>query len=88
VNGVKIDRSFVRDLPADLDMSEIVRGILALARTLRLEVVAEGVETRGQRQLLCDMGCRQMQGYLFGRPGAAEECHRYLEEPALGIVGM
>jgi len=65
---LKIDQSFVRDLLTDPNDAAIARTILQLAQSLDLEVVAEGVETEGQKQLLEIMGCRAFQGYLFGRP--------------------
>jgi len=68
LDQLKIDQSFVRDVLDDPDDAAIVRTILTLAQSLDLTVVAEGVETRGQRDFLALNGCRQFQGYLFGRP--------------------
>ena len=68
LDQLKIDQSFVRDVLDDPDDAAIVRTILTLAQSLDLAVVAEGVETRGQRDFLALNGCRQFQGYLFGRP--------------------
>jgi PAS domain S-box-containing protein len=68
VTKLKIDRSFVSGLPGDRGAAEIVRTILALARSLNLEPLAEGVETEGQRQALQAMGCTQYQGFLLSRP--------------------
>lgn len=65
---LKIDQSFVRDLLTDPNDAAIAHTILQLAQSLGLEVVAEGVETQGQKQLLEVMGCTAFQGYLFGRP--------------------
>lgn len=65
---LKIDRSFVRDLHEDSNDAAIIRTILALGKSLDMEVVAEGVETVGQHEYLLNNGCRFFQGYLFGRP--------------------
>ena len=69
---LKIDRGFVRDLRRAGEDAAIVTSILALARALELDVVAEGVETREQRQQLVDLGCTYLQGYLLGRPMPAD----------------
>ena len=68
LNELKIDRSFVADLPGDAHAGAIVDAVLALAHTLDLQVVAEGVETRAQRDFLEAHGCRVFQGFLLGEP--------------------
>ncbi len=65
---LKIDQSFVRDLATDNSDRAIVHTIIAMARTLNLDVIAEGVETALQRQILCEKGCLHYQGYLYSRP--------------------
>lgn len=70
---VKIDRSFVDSLVQSVDKQTIVTAILALADGLNLDVVAEGVETEQQRNLLASMGCRYAQGFLFSKPLPPEE---------------
>ncbi|MCS6811123.1 MAG: bifunctional diguanylate cyclase/phosphodiesterase, partial [Tepidimonas sp.] len=69
---LKIDRSFVRDLLTDPNDAAIARTILQLAQSLEMEVVAEGVETAEQFEVLRAMGCRLFQGYHFGRPAPLE----------------
>jgi diguanylate cyclase (GGDEF)-like protein len=65
IDRLKIDRSFVRGLPGDASDAGIVHAIVNLGRALRLEVVAEGVETEAQRAFLAQSGCEQYQGFLF-----------------------
>ncbi len=72
-NRLKIDQSFVRDIAREPTRAAITRAVLAVAGELGLGVVAEGVETTEERDFLVELGCTRMQGYLFGRPVAAEE---------------
>jgi len=82
VDTLKIDRSFIRHLDTNGSDEAIVRAILALARNLRLRVVAEGVETPAQLQVLGRHGCEVAQGYYFSRPLPAGECRELLLELA------
>ncbi|MCW5659253.1 MAG: bifunctional diguanylate cyclase/phosphodiesterase [Burkholderiaceae bacterium] len=68
---IKIDRAFVADMATDADAKAIVAAVLTMARALGLRVVAEGVETPAQRDLLVQMGCDELQGYLFAKPMSA-----------------
>ena len=72
IDKLKIDRSFVEDLPHDLNDSAIVQAIINLAKSLRMVVIAEGVETRAQLDFLRSLSCEIYQGYLGGRPVDAE----------------
>jgi EAL domain-containing protein (putative c-di-GMP-specific phosphodiesterase class I) len=68
---LKIDRSFVTDVETSADARAIVDAVVKLAHALGLRVVAEGVENTRQQQILVDMGCDELQGYLFARPMTA-----------------
>jgi diguanylate cyclase (GGDEF)-like protein/PAS domain S-box-containing protein len=87
VNRVKIDQSFVRELLSHIRPVPIVRAIIAMAHSLRLEVLAEGVEEETQRVLLVAEGCDQAQGYLFGRPMPAEEFEQLLRPMSMPKAG-
>ena len=79
VETLKIDQSFVRELPASASSVAIVNTIIELAHGLAMTAVAEGVETTEQRQCLESLGCRVMQGFLFARPMPAAEFDRWLQ---------
>ena len=86
VSTVKIDRSFIMDLPGDKENEVLVQAIIAMAHGLRLEVIAEGVETIEQWEYLRSLKCDFVQGYYFGKPMPQEEFEEYLmgqlEKPA------
>ncbi len=79
ISRLKIDRSFVRDITTNTDDAAIAEIIIDIARTLKLNVIAEGVETRAQMQFLSFNNCVEMQGYLFSRPVRADEFARQLK---------
>jgi diguanylate cyclase (GGDEF)-like protein/PAS domain S-box-containing protein len=81
---VKIDRSFVSGLPDDRDDAAITQAVVAMAHSLALEVVAEGVETAAQLDFLRRLGCDGAQGYLIGRPMPAAQLQRQLPGAADG----
>jgi diguanylate cyclase (GGDEF)-like protein/PAS domain S-box-containing protein len=78
VDRLKIDRSFVHDIPRDANDVAIVRAIVTLGHSLNLSVVAEGVETQAQLELLTSIGCDEMQGFLYSAPGTASELQTML----------
>ena len=78
IDTLKIDRSFVRDLTEDPDAAAISASVIALAHSLKIDVVAEGVETEQQRYLLRSQNCDHMQGHLFSRALSAAECELML----------
>jgi EAL domain-containing protein (putative c-di-GMP-specific phosphodiesterase class I) len=82
LDQIKIDQSFVRDLAFDSDDQAIVSTIIAMAKSLGMSVIAEGVETQEQRQYLLQQGCTHYQGYLFGQPVALEQFEQLLKESA------
>lgn len=80
LNTLKIDRSFLQDIPKSIQDMEIVQAIIVMAHTLHLEVVTEGVETFEQYQFLEDHGCDFVQGYLLSRPVPLAELRPVLDE--------
>ncbi|MFK5970827.1 MAG: EAL domain-containing protein [Candidatus Marithrix sp.] len=82
VNSLKIDRSFVKDIPIDNDDAAITKAIIALAHSLRLYVIAEGVETLEQLEFLQNQQCEIIQGYYFSMPLCAEDMTKMLEDVA------
>jgi len=86
VDYLKIDRSFVRDLVTDMSDLAIVGAIIAMARHLHIEVVAEGIEGWQQLEKLRQLGCHLAQGYLLAKPVPEEQCRRYLSGLPLDLT--
>ncbi|HEX3843850.1 MAG TPA: EAL domain-containing protein [Steroidobacteraceae bacterium] len=86
VDYLKIDRSFVRDLVTDMSDLAIVEAIIAMARHLNIEVVAEGIEGWQQLEKLRQLGCTYAQGFLLARPVPFEQCRRYLNGIPLDLT--
>jgi EAL domain-containing protein (putative c-di-GMP-specific phosphodiesterase class I) len=86
IDALKIDRSFVSRLEVDPENREIVRTIVTLAQNLGMGVVAEGVETAGQREYLTELGCEAMQGYLFAGPLSPSEAEDLLRSTAPAVT--
>ncbi|WP_429344114.1 bifunctional diguanylate cyclase/phosphodiesterase [Paraburkholderia sp. GAS42] len=83
VDRLKIDRSFICDIPGQADAEAIVKTIIQLSRNLNLAVTAEGVETPAQRQMLEELECDEIQGYLIGRPVPADELPDLFPSPTI-----
>lgn len=79
IEQVKIDRSFVRDMTVDQNDASMVKAIVDMAKTFNLEVIAEGVETEEQHEMLAAYGCNFYQGYLFSKPLAIEKFDALLD---------
>ena len=79
ISTVKIDQSFIQEVLTQARPAPIVRAIIAIAHSLNLLVLAEGVEQEAQRTLLHEQGCDQAQGYLFGRPMPADKFAQMLQ---------
>jgi diguanylate cyclase (GGDEF)-like protein/PAS domain S-box-containing protein len=86
INIVKIDQSFIQAILTEAQPAPIVRAIIAMAHSLNLLVLAEGVEQEAQRALLLEQGCDQAQGYLFGQPMPADAFARMLQPVPLRKV--
>jgi len=87
LDTLKIDRSFIKDLGMDQSSEAIVSSIVALCKGLKLGAIAEGVETAAQREILRNLGCTIIQGYLMSRPVPAEDVVRFFVPAGTGQLG-
>ncbi|QOL52069.1 EAL domain-containing protein [Massilia litorea] len=86
LDALKIDRTFVRDLPGDSDDAAITKAVISLAHSLNLKVVAEGVETIAHLDALRAFGCDEIQGYYVGRPVPAAQCAALMAEESMAVA--
>jgi diguanylate cyclase (GGDEF)-like protein len=87
IDAIKIDRSFLRDVAADADGAAIVTAIILMAKSLRLRIVAEGVENEPQLSFLKIMQCDEAQGFLYSPPVPAPELEAMLARGTCGVAG-
>ena len=80
INSLKIDRSFIRDLAEDSQDAAIIEAIIAMADKLKMNVIAEGIETEAHMKFVRSVGCHEAQGYYLGRPMSAEDFNSTLQE--------
>ncbi len=80
IDTLKIDRSFIQDVELSLESASIVQMIVILGKTMHLNVTAEGVETKGQLEILQQYGCDEVQGYFFSKPVPLDKIEEYLEK--------
>ena len=78
IDYLKIDRSFIRDLESDVDDRAIIEAITDMAKHLGIEVIAEGVETESQKDILQQIGCHWLQGYYFAKPMPVTEFEKFI----------
>ena len=83
INKLKIDKEFVRDLPNDEEDVGITRAVIALAKSLNLRIIAEGVETKEQRDFMIENGCNAIQGYFYSKPIPANKLEEILKKGSL-----
>ena len=80
INKLKIDQSFVKGLPHDDEDAGITKAVIALAKSLNLNIIAEGVETQEQKNFIVESGCDNIQGYFYSKPLPSLEMEKYLQQ--------
>ncbi|QOR61058.1 EAL domain-containing protein [Sulfurovum sp. ST-21] len=80
IDTLKIDQSFINGIPDNMENAAIIQAVIALAKTLNLDVIAEGVETEEQKTFLMNNGCHSIQGYLYARPMPSDKMEKLLKE--------
>jgi len=80
IDKLKIDRSFIIDLPNNEEDEGIAKAVIALAKSLNLKIIAEGVETVEQKDFLVQNGCVNIQGYFYSRPIPNDEMEHFLQQ--------
>ncbi len=88
INKIKIDQSFIKDINTNKDDAAVVTAIIVMARSLKLRVVAEGVETMGQFDFVNRLGCDEIQGFLFSTPLTSEETGKLLLKEKAETTGL
>jgi diguanylate cyclase (GGDEF)-like protein/PAS domain S-box-containing protein len=86
INKLKIDQSFIRDLPSDEEDVAITKAVIALAKSLNLDIIAEGVETEKQKEFLIQHGCEKIQGYYYSRPIPSDEMESFLKDDIISKI--
>ncbi len=86
IDKLKIDQSFIRDLPDDEEDAAIAKAVIALAKSLNMRVIAEGVETQEQKEFLVKNGCKNIQGYLYAKPMPTADMELFLSKKPSSIA--
>jgi EAL domain-containing protein (putative c-di-GMP-specific phosphodiesterase class I) len=85
VDTLKIDYSFIKDVPDNPETCILVKTIITMAQSLNLKVIAEGVEKKEQLDFLCELGCDAVQGFYFFKPMPGEDLKRIMKQKGLKV---